>query len=375
MKGQNKNDDIRSFRDWLMEEALILIEAQEDTEGFKKTEVTSKKTESCGSTVKDKMVCILCNESHEIYDCKELTKMNPEQRYQKVKEMKLCFKCLKPGHPGFRCTSLLNCQADSCQGNHHTLLHNPDHKKNPSKLKDDINCKTASNNSVGTKSLRTVPVRVSDVKGKQTLEVMAVLDDCSSSTYIAEDLAAALKLTGKVNEVDVSLLGNLKHSFSSMEVDFKISSLDNTIAVIATADTIKEVTGKINPTNWLRERSKWEHLANIPFPKLTKIKDVKILIGVDNSDLHTCVKEVVGKPKEPVARLTPLGWTCIGNMGKGKATFTVKKGHAYFINRHESSKGEQTNDTMKQMWELEAVGLMPRRSYLYEGRTGSLETS
>ena len=41
---------------------------------------------------------------------------------------------------------------------------------------------------------------------------------------------------------------------------------------------------------------------------------VDVLIGLDCADLHFSFKDVRGKPGQPVARLTPLGWTCIGAM-------------------------------------------------------------
>ena len=37
-----------------------------------------------------------------------------------------------------------------------------------------------------------------------------------------------------------------------------------------------------------------------------------MLIGLDYLELHISLREVYGKPGNPIARLTPLGWTCIG---------------------------------------------------------------
>ena len=39
---------------------------------------------------------------------------------------------------------------------------------------------------------------------------------------------------------------------------------------------------------------------------------VDLLIGVDQADLLYSLEDVRGKAGEPIARLTPLGWTCIG---------------------------------------------------------------
>ena len=38
-----------------------------------------------------------------------------------------------------------------------------------------------------------------------------------------------------------------------------------------------------------------------------------MLIGVDYPDFHFSLKDIGGKPGQPIAKLAPLGWTCIEN--------------------------------------------------------------
>ena len=38
-----------------------------------------------------------------------------------------------------------------------------------------------------------------------------------------------------------------------------------------------------------------------------------MLIGVDYPDFYFSLKDIGGIPGQSIARLTPLGWTCIGN--------------------------------------------------------------
>lgn len=60
----------------------------------------------------------------------------------------------------------------------------------------------------------------------------------------------------------------------------------------------------------------WTHLKNIDFQRCAASPIVDILIGIDCADLHYAFIEMRGRPWEPFARLTPLGWTCIGNPGQ-----------------------------------------------------------
>ena len=41
-------------------------------------------------------------------------------------------------------------------------------------------------------------------------------------------------------------------------------------------------------------------------------KHIDILLGTDYPQFHTSINEAKGKNQDPVAILTPLGWTCVG---------------------------------------------------------------
>lgn len=59
----------------------------------------------------------------------------------------------------------------------------------------------------------------------------------------------------------------------------------------------------------------WDHLRGMKFPEGNRKRQrVDLLIGIDNLELHTSVEERHCRPGEPVARLTPLGWTCVGKL-------------------------------------------------------------
>ena len=62
--------------------------------------------------------------------------------------------------------------------------------------------------------------------------------------------------------------------------------------------------------NWKECKGKWKHLKNINFSILSRKPIVNILISMGYPDL----KGVKGDSGKPIARLTSLGWTCIGNI-------------------------------------------------------------
>ncbi|KAK6171945.1 hypothetical protein SNE40_018369 [Patella caerulea] len=79
-----------------------------------------------------------------------------------------------------------------------------------------------------------------------------------------------------------------------------------------TAFTTERVTGNMPVVNWNIRASKFEHLKGIRFLPPANSSCVDIIIGFDYAELHYSLRNIRGKPGEPIARLTPLGWTCTG---------------------------------------------------------------
>ena len=79
-----------------------------------------------------------------------------------------------------------------------------------------------------------------------------------------------------------------------------------------------------------------------------------MLLGLDCADLLYAIQEVRGKPGEPIARLTPLGWTCIGNTGPtSQGVYHTNFAYTYFVKNQ--AEIEQINSTSKQFWDIENV--------------------
>ena len=73
---------------------------------------------------------------------------------------------------------------------------------------------------------------------------------------------------------------------------------------------------------------------------------------MDCLDLHCATEEVRGQPGQPVARLTPFGWTCIGNPYASETPrlqthFTC----TYFVQGQ--LEIEELNFNLKRFWEIE----------------------
>lgn len=114
----------------------------------------------------------------------------------------------------------------------------------------------------------------------------------------------------------------------------------------ASAYTTERVTGNMQVLNWNLYKTKWKHLECIKFPQVGPRPIVDLLIGVDQADLLYSLEDVRGRPGEPIARLTPLGWTCIGNpelqasQAQTNFTFLVKDSH-------------ELNNLVRRFWDVD----------------------
>ena len=74
------------------------------------------------------------------------------------------------------------------------------------------------------------------------------------------------------------------------------------------------------------------------------------------ADLHYSFRDIRGAPGQPVARLTPLGWTCIGPAGNSKQiNISTNFAHTYFSAGQTDT--EKINTMLQRFWEVDTSGI------------------
>ena len=107
--------------------------------------------------------------------------------------------------------------------------------------------------------------------------------------------------------------------------------------------------------DWSMCAREWSHLRYLEFPKLGPRPTVDVLIGLGCADLHFSFRDVRGAPGQPVARLTPLGWTCIGPVGNSEQIgINTNFAHTYFSAGQADM--EKINAMLQKFWEVDTSG-------------------
>ena len=199
--------------------------------------------------------------------------------------------------------------------------------------------------------LRTVPVILKN-RNRRLVE-NAPLDDGSTKTYVNSDIAAELNLKGTLERVNIGVLNGRSELLEKMPVEIDLESINGKVDMKIHAFTADRVTGNMKAINWRSFANKWNHLKGIAFPIIGARPIIDILIGIDYADLHCSIQERKGKSGEPIARLTPLGWTCVGHIN-GLMQRSVQTNFIRTYNTKEIEL-QEINGTLAKFWEIQSA--------------------
>lgn len=251
--------------------------------------------------------CPICHGEHELSECSSFSALDVHSRWEFVTKRKICYLCLCRGHLVRECKSEQGCE-DGCDKRHHKLLHED------RKGRINGNCNT-STHAVNSVCLGVVPVRLIGPNGSRC--TYALLDAASDVTLVEQGLMAELGLSGKDFALKLTTVNGCTE-VSGTKMDITITSLDGCKSIVAKdaycvpSLAVKSAVDDINGIT-----SKWPHLSTISFKEIPD-KRVRLLIGADVPEVHWPVRKKLGRPNEPFAVKTPLGWIVLGPLSAGR---------------------------------------------------------
>ena len=193
-------------------------------------------------------------------------------------------------------------------------------------------------------------------KGKK-IKVNTVLDNVSTVSYVNEEVAGALGLSATYEKVTVNVLNENVETFDSMPVSLILESCDGKVKIPFKAlNCPRRVTGSYKIVDWQKYQDRWPHVSVCKFSDPAADPIVDVLIGQDQIDLNFSKCDVRGNPGEPIARLGPLGWSCVGHPEKRTTARNPRTSLAcIFFCRPQVF--DEINDSLKRFWEIESLGI------------------
>ncbi|KAH9631294.1 hypothetical protein HF086_003730 [Spodoptera exigua] len=175
--------------------------------------------------------CAVCNLNHNrnLFSCKKFINMTPDLQMRIVTQSNICKNCLF-SHDGNECTSTKRCK--SCQGNHHTILHeacmqSSKHQSSSSSSTSGPSAKTPNKqpnaNHVAVDDeellLTTLSINVRCSDGTY-ITLRALLDQGSQISLISENAVQRLGLQRRRYNASVSGIGSGASQTSTLRQSF-----------------------------------------------------------------------------------------------------------------------------------------------------------
>ncbi|XP_037024126.1 uncharacterized protein LOC119066014 [Bradysia coprophila] len=323
---------MKTFSDWMQRRAeaasrrFTLDPVSFEPENSKKATKTKGFVNTVAKYVEPKSSagnCRICSGScQKPWQCAVLLNKNIEQRWNLIKEKKLCFSCLMTGHNANNCTRLYQCGIDGCQRNHNKVLHNK--MKVEGKVEQQNNITLATVQSSHRTNLRILPVIVC-FNGRE-VKTYALLDNGSQSTLITSSLVDRLGVTGISSPIILQWPnGEFSTENDSQIVNLSIRGIFNgakTYSLIG-AQTAKKLCLVQQTINREKLIAQWPYLRDVEFESFTDVRP-EILIG-ENNCLLTVTRQLLHDTQNtPIASKTWLGWTISGNDGRKVPEMSVK---------------------------------------------------
>ena len=251
--------------------------------------------------------CALKDGKHPIWKCEKFKKMNVEERGQKAKELKLCFKCLSDAHQMRNCSGRL-CDVNGCGKPHHRLLHrtykNVEQKKNVENVDEVSNLSSMRSSGV----LPVIPVLIGS--GSKTVKTFALCDSGASLSFVDESLMKALNLMGQPVDLNVAGIHGTS-DISSKRLRVKIGDQDGKVKEGIMAYSHPNVNAGNRTYDLKKLKETYPHLSVLKDSTIN-LKDVKVILGQDCYHLHRAIDYRKCGNAQPWAVRTKLGWMLSG---------------------------------------------------------------
>ncbi|XP_062715374.1 uncharacterized protein LOC134291519 [Aedes albopictus] len=297
--------------------------------------------------------------------CKRFMELSYDSKWAVVREFNVCRKCLR--RHGGPCKQKKECGTNGCSYLHHPLLHNAD--RHPAAASQDPirSTETQRNQTTNTSCnihqgqsevlFRIVPVLL--YGPSKVIRTYAFLDEGSELTLMEQSLADELGAQGPQNSLCLRWTGGTNRIEAlSQKVNFQISSVTNPFKKFRLGEVHTVANLQLRPQTMLVDvmQEKYQYLKGLPVESYQDVSP-RLLIGLDHASLGNVMKCREGKPNEPIAVKTRLGWMIFGCCSRTRTSANYINHHRVQLCQCESNSNEELHEAMKQYFSLESMGI------------------
>lgn len=306
--------------------------------------------------------CAMCSVAgHNVEKCPNFIKLTPFERFNKIKEKRLCILCLRPSHSVRHCKSSVPC--DKCQNRHNSLLH----FDNPKEVSDS----TVAPKTPPMVTTLTVPGSGSQVlfstasifvknKFNKLTRVRILIDSASACNFITSKCAQRLGLTINNNSQSINGIGQVStDTLGSVVCEIVPTNGDCSKTFSLEAFVLPQICPDM-PSGQI-DASFWQHIKDLDLadPYFYKPGPVDMLVNVNFFASILQPGLVKGEPGQPIAVPTVFGWIVMGECSNDVDFATSRSCNSSCVSTKNCLlvSGLSLDNNIKRFWELENVEL------------------
>ncbi|XP_036346141.1 uncharacterized protein LOC118755409, partial [Rhagoletis pomonella] len=275
--------------------------------------------------------CSFCQgECAALNACPQFISMGVDDRWKKVKELRICFSCLKPNHPMSKCYVKRRCGINNFARLHNRLLHPNETRHNgQSNLQQSAETTVASlidrrNCHADTKNdgvlFQIIPVKL--YHDNKEVSIYAMVDDGADATMLDWNIAHELGLKGCKDSLQLQWLNGVSSHESTEIVQLTISGTEaeSQRYLMSKVFLSKKLALPIQSSLKETTLQKYSHLNGVPTYKYKNVHP-KMIISLSHAYLTTPldIPRTSCNPG-PIAVRTRLGWIIYGPVGETAST-------------------------------------------------------
>ncbi len=310
---------------------------------FATVSVTNESNTSSTPKTTSRFKCPKCTDKHFLNQCPAFRALSVQERLAFVQRKQLCLNCFMMGHRSAICSRSWVCKVPGCGKKHNSWVHsaivasNNDKSQSTNQATEDEpavdlpqaiqahatrKCIESSQKKI---ALPIVPVVVSDIHKRFSMNVFALLDSGSNGTFASKKLVHALKLESRIK---LNTMETKNLNVVTLAVDLRVEDTQQSTSYFMKGVLCRDHLN-ISLDNLVTQHEvfQWPHLREIADEiSLTDIDladEVHLLIGLDQPDILAPRETRCGESGEPYAILTGLGWTLHGPVADGSTSISA----------------------------------------------------
>ena len=320
--------------------------------------------------------CAFCLGKHAHEHCPKVVDVN--KRKDILYKFARCFKCLRKGHRVRECKSFELC--NNCGRNHHiSVCDNPSRPvTNAFEVAPVANPINASPSSlhVGTGGRVALQTACAAVSGDgEPRKVRVLFDAGSHRSFVTARVAQHAQLRViRQDWLGISTFGQTSRDMQLRDVvHMKVSALGGQKVIEIEAYVVPEIS-TIQNSHVEIAKYEYPHLKGLWFSDVSKGREemfIDVLIGADYLWNFQKGCTIRGKPDEPVAVETVLGWVLSGPM---KSPGNESEAPSVQVNLIGSAREERLNleGDVHKLWDMETLGIIETEDEVHEAFVNSV---